>query len=576
MTLLTIDKVQNTKSSHLGLDPTGLTATSAASAPTATSATFVAPAAVAVAATAATAATAAPVPLAELTEMQASRFLAQASMGASRAEIARVKAQGLSGWIDGQLAMPQSQSRWDWLVSKRAVASKGKRGYLFDSCNWKKFIFSPDTLRQRMTMVLSEILVVNVDQFSAGGWKVFTGASYLDLLEANAFGNYRELLGKISVSTAMGSYLTFKGNVKYNPVTGAMPDENYAREIMQLFSIGLVQLNLDGSPQLLNGKEVETYTMDDVTGLARVFTGWDYDMKNLNNRDKPDYIRRPMAQRSDRHETGASTFLNRTIPSGLNGQASLNMALDVLFAHQNVAPFISKQLIQKLVTSNPSPSYIRRVATVFNNDGKGVKGNLAAVIKAILLDNEARDDSQAMSATNTTFGKQREPILRFVAWSRAYSASSTNDTWAINKTSSPGTELAQSPLHSPSVFNFYRPGYVPPNSAIANARLVAPEFQLTNETTVAGYINYMQAAVSNGVGDVKPDYTSLLPKADDVQALLSEINLVLAAGQIANSTMILIKNAVGSMPSGTKAARYNRIYASLTLVLAAPEFIVLK
>jgi uncharacterized protein (DUF1800 family) len=516
-------------------------------------------------------------PAVELTEMQASRFLAQASMGATRAEIASVKKQGLSTWIDAQMAMPQSMSRFDWLVSKGFDAPDNRFGNsgVFDSASWKKIISAPDTLRQRVTLALSEILVVAIDGLNAVGWKAFVAASHLDLLESNAFGNYRDLLGKVSTSAAMGEYLTFRGNLKYNPITGAMPDENYAREIMQLFSIGLVQLNLDGSLQLPDGKAVETYSLSDITGLARIFTGWDFNPQD-EYKTSPNFARRPMVQIAGRHETGPSTFLNTTIPAGLDGQTSLNMTLDVLFAHQNIAPFISKQFIQKLVTSNPSPAYIKRIAAVFKNDGTGVKGNLAAVIRAILLDSEARDDGQVMSATNTTFGKQREPILRFAAWARAYGASTTTDTWSINDTSDPGKKLAQSPLRSPSVFNFFSPGYVPPNSAIANASLVAPEFGLTNETTVAGYINYMQNTVSNGQNDVKPDYTSLQAIADDAQSLINEINLVLAAGQITNPTLALIKNAIGSMPSGTATYRNNRIYAALTLVLAAPEFIVLK
>ena len=371
----------------------------------------------------------------------------------------------------------------------------------------------------------------------------------------------------------MGEYLTFRGNVKYNPTTGAMPDENYAREIMQLFSIGLVMLNLDGTLQLANGQQVETYTLTDITGLARIFTGWDFDLQGKDT-STPDFLNRPMIQIASRHETGASTFLNTTIPAGLDGATSMNQALDWIFAHQNVAPFISKQLIQKLVTSNPSPAYVQRVATVFNNDGNGVKGNLSAVISAILLDTEARAD--VADASSTSFGKQREPILRFTTWARAYNANSPSDAWAIGDTTNPATKLGQSPLRSPTVFNFFRPGYVPPNSGISNASLVAPEFQLTNESSVVGYVNFMQSAVSSGIGDMKADYSSLLPMADNAQNLVNELNTVIAAGQISAANVTLIVNAITSMPSGTDPTRYNRIYAALTMVLAAPEFIVLK
>jgi uncharacterized protein (DUF1800 family) len=333
-----------------------------------------------------------------------------------------------------------------------------------------------------------------------------------------------------------------------------------------------VQLNLDGTPQIINGAPQYTYGQDDVTGLARVFTGWDFDMQGMDS-STPDFLHRPMKQIPSRHESGASSFLGTTIPAGLDGVAALQMTLDTIFAHPNVAPFISRQLIQRLVTSNPSPAYVTRVATVFNNDGTGVKGNLQAVISAILLDAEARSDS---NASNISFGKLREPMLRFTGWARAYNAASASDAWGIGNTSDPASRLGQSPQRSPSVFNFFRPGYVPPNSSIASASLVAPEFQITNESSVVGYVNFMQHVVSKGIGDVVADYTSLQTLADNAPALLTELNTVLAAGQIGATNLAMMSNAVATMATGTTATRSNRIYAALTLVLAAPEFIVQK
>jgi uncharacterized protein (DUF1800 family) len=216
---------------------------------------------------------------------------------------------------------------------------------------------------------------------------------------------------------------------------------------------------------------------------------------------------------------------------------------------------------------------VQRVATVFLDNGKGVKGDLKAVIRAVLLDDEARNSSNVSS---TTFGKLREPMLRFVGWARAYGATSPSDAWAVGDTSDPSSRLGQSPLRSPTVFNFFRPGYTPPNSPIGTAALVAPEFQITNESSVVGYINYMQAVVANGVGDVKADYTALVPLADNAQSLLNELNLVLAAGQIDATTLAALKAALDSLPSGTATTRNNRIYAALVLVLAAPQFLVQK
>lgn len=514
-----------------------------------------------------------PVPI---SAAEAARFLMQASMGASSSQIAHVQSVGYAAWLDEQFALSASGSRWDWLISKGFDAATYKNSQAgFDASAWRKLISAPDTLRQRVTFALSEIIVVSINGLVGGaGWKAFGAAGFLDMLEANCFGDYRNLLQLVSTSPAMGLYLTFRGNVKYNPVTGALPDENYAREVMQLFSVGLLQLNTDASPKTQNGAQVETYGLDDITGLARVFTGWDFDLAG-GNVSTPEFMRRPMLQIASRHETGASSFLGSTVPAGLTGAEALKMALDIIFTHPNVAPFISRQLIQRLVTSNPAPAYIARVTAVFNNDGNGVKGNLKAVIKAILLDDEARNKS---NISNPQFGKVREPILRFMAWARAFNASSATDTWSIGDTSDPAKKLGQSPSRSPTVFNFFRPGYVPPNSTIATAALVAPEFQITNESSVVGYVNFMQNAVAHtgGVGDLLADYSSLLPLADNAATLLDEINLLLAAGQVSDATMSILRSAVGSMASGTDANRNKRIYAALTLVLATPEFIVLK
>ncbi len=511
-----------------------------------------------------------------ITDSEAARFLAQASMGASRAQIARVQALGYSGWIDEQLSVPGNGTRWDWLVAKgfNDISYRNSQAG-FDSTAWRKLISSPDTLRQRFTLALSEIIVVSIDGLIGGGWKAFGAAGWLDMLEANCFGNYRDLLQMVSTSPAMGQYLTFRGNAKYNAQTGAMPDENYARELMQLFSIGLLELKLNGTPRQQDGKNIETYDLTDITGLARIFTGWDFDLAG-GKADKPDFLHRPMTQVPARHETDASTFLDKTVAAGLSGADALTAALNIIFAHDNVGPFISRQLIQRLVTSNPSTGYVSRVATVFNDDGSGTaskKGNLKAVLKAILLDDEARKPA---NLSDPQFGKLREPMLRFLAWARAYNVTATNDTWNLGNTSDPATRLGQSPLRSPSVFNYFRPGYVPPNTSIAAATLVAPEFQITNESSVVGYVNYMQRAVSTGISDLVPDYSSLMPLAETAPALLDEINLVLAAGQLSAATLQNLSTAVDSMPRGTDTRRKQRIYAALTLVLAAPEFIVLK
>ena len=387
---------------------------------------------------------------ATISDMEASRFLAQASMGANRDEIARVQSLGYSGWLDAQFALPQSTSRWDRLVSNGFNAATNRNSESgFDAASWCKLLSAPDTLRQRVALALSEILVVGIDGTS-GGWRAFAAAHYQDILENNAFGNYRKLLEDVTLSPAMGEWLTYRGNVKANSSTGSLPDENYAREIMQLFTIGLVQLNSDGTTKLIGGAPRYTCTQADVMGLARVWTGWDWNFAG-GDATTPDFQGRPMKQKPSRCETGEKTFLGTTIPAGTDGKTSMGIALDTLFNHPNIAPFVSKQLIQRLVTSNPSPAYAARVVNVFNNDGKGIKGNLRAVVKAILLDLEARSPARNNSPS---FGKLREPILRFSNWARAYGATSASGAWVRCTTYCPGTacggcSIGSSPVAKP-------------------------------------------------------------------------------------------------------------------------------
>ncbi|MDB5874854.1 MAG: hypothetical protein JWQ07_4296 [Ramlibacter sp.] len=500
---------------------------------------------------------------------EAARFLAQATLGANKAQVAAVQASTYSTWIDAQFAAPVSQAHYDWLVAKGYTDEAYRNNSVgLDNTIWRKLISGTDPLRQRMVLALSEICVVSVLGV-ATPWRQFAIGNYLDILEANAFGNYRTLLGQVTLSTAMGYYLTYRGNAKANSL-GSQPDENYARELMQLFTIGLLQLQPDGTPTA-----TETYGASDVSQLARVFTGWDLDTSGLSQPLPPDVHRRPMAQVGSRYETGSKTFLGTTIPVGTDAVTCLNTALDTLFAHPNLPPFVSRQLIQRLVTSNPSAPYVGRVAAVFANNGSGVRGDLRAVLRAILLDIEARDSVNLSSAS---FGKVREPVVRFLNWARGFGAVSAADGWSVGDLSNPATKLGQSPMRSGSVFNFFRPGYVPPNTPIASAALAAPELQITTESSIAGYVNFMQKAVSgSGIGDTRADYTSsLVPLATDSAALLAEINLVIAADQVSSGTLATLKTALDSINVVTDAGKLNRVHAALTLVMAAPEYIVQK
>lgn len=496
---------------------------------------------------------------------QAARFLGQAATGASKANVDAVAAQGYEAWLDAQLAMPRAISHWDWLVQAGYATTATRDNTTgFDPVMWRQLISSADQLRQRVGMALLDFLVVGVDGINLS-WRQFAMAAYVDLLWDNAFGNFRTLLQAISTNAAMGSFLTFLGNRKANPATGAVPDENYARELMQLFTIGLLRLNNDGTPQ--GGGTAETYTQDDITGLARVFTGW-----NLANNDNttPDRLRLPMTNNAGQHETGVKTFLGTTIPAGTAGPASLTAALDTIFAHANLPPFVCKQLIRRLVTSNPSPAYVARISAVFMNNGSGVRGDLRAVVRAILLDTEARTETAA-----TSYGKLREPVMRLTAWARAFNANSPSGAWAIGDTSSQANRLGQSPGRSPSVFNFFRPGYTPPNTPIATANLVAPEFQITNEPSVIAYVNYMAGLIVNGAGDFRPDYTEMVALAGNSQALCDEVDLLLGA-RLGDAAKVSIRAAIDAIPTTATNASLNRVYTAVLLTLASPDFLVQK
>ena len=485
---------------------------------------------------------------------QAARFLAQASFGADDASIKAVVASGYSRWIDEQYARPQTLHR-SYLESviDPALPQQVFRDAVLDSF-WRQAITGADQLRQRVAFALSEIFVVS--QVSAPVNQRPRGlADYLDMLGREGFGSFRSLIERVSLHPIMGLYLSHLRNQKEDPATGRVPDENYAREVMQLFTIGLYKLNGDGSVKLDGkGQRIPTYSNDDVMGLARVFTGFSWagpDTSNqrfLGGRADPDRDVLPMQPYPQFHSIAEKRFLGAVIPAGTGPTDSLRIALDTLASHPNVGPYFGRQLIQRLVTSNPSPGYVRRVAAAFDDNGSGVRGDMKAV-------------------------------LRLAAWARAFKATSVSGAYRIRDTSDPSTRLGQTPLRSPSVFNFFRPGYVPPNTQIAAAGLVAPEFQITGETSVAGYLNYMRGVITSGAGagaDVRASYADEIALAADPQQLVDRVALLLAANQLSETTRNMIRDAVAAIRPTTANAMPNRARLAIFLVLASPEFIVIS
>lgn len=527
---------------------------------------------------------------------EAARFLTQASFGPTPSQIDWVRLHGYPAWIKVQMEAGRTPHRayLDAIQVSFAGTENSVSQTHFRESFWAQAIAGPDQLRQRAAYALSQIFVVSfVDGGLSGQVRGVT--SYYDLLGEHAFGNYRELLEAVSKHPMMGLYLSSLRNQKED-AKGRVADENYAREIMQLFSIGLYELNPDGSYK--GGTPTETYTHDDIKGLAKVFTGWSwYAGPNMADRTdsrfnggnaNADRDWMPMQAYNKFHSVSEKTFLGKTIPAATTATADaegdMEIALDHLFNHPNVGPFFGKLLIQRMVTSNPSPAYVGRVAAAFNDNGQGVRGDLKAVFKAVLLDPEAR----TFDASSTSYGKVREPVLRLSSLLRALNARSTTGRFiGIDDTDNATSSLGQTVLKSPTVFNFYRPGYTPPNSAVATANLVAPELQLTNEVSVAGYLNYIRSkwVQANKDRDIQPDFAPLIALADDPAALVDRINLLLMSGQmtpalrdlvIAGVTGRTIPAATSSNAAAVQTAKDERARIAVMLTMASPDYLIQK
>lgn len=539
----------------------------------------------------------------------AARFLIQAAFGpdadsAADADIIpenveEVMALGFEGWIDQQLARPVTclLPFVDWagveanipqFYTDRKEAAWWHRAMGVTNLYPGGPAAQPDPLRQRMGFALSQIFVIS-DRLESLGVSPDGMATYYDQLLTNAFGSYRELLSDVSTHPCMGVYLSHLMNRKADPALNRFPDENYAREIMQLFSIGLWELNQDGTRRLgTNGLPIATYDNGDITELARVFTGLGYGGTNANGFfGAPQNLRDRMKMWDVEHDCGAKTLLNGfAIPArtasnpdtGAAGWEDLEDALDSLFWHTNVAPFIGRQLIQRFVTSNPGTGYIARVAAAFNDNGSGSRGDLGAVLKAILLDPEARDPA---AIHDPAFGKQREPFLRVVNFGRAFNAASAEGIYPLD---SFYMDHYQEPLKAPSVFNFYLPQYQPPG-AVSAAGLVGPEFQILNAGSAISAPNYYYGAVRGGLHrwgsgiatrTVKLDLAQETNLVTDVDALVRRLDLGLTGGTLEPRTFQIVREAVERVSTGTWDWQNERAYLAIYLVVTSPEFCVMR
>jgi len=488
----------------------------------------------------------------DTTDNTAARFLNQATFGATSTAIAELQAQGYQGWINNQMAMAPSthMAYMDWIGSQFPITFVYNEDGSYSQTDtdyeqrhrreafWDRATRQPDQLRQRTAYALSQIFVISDDNDYVYGAPL--GATgYYDMLVNQAFGNYRDLLEDVTLHPLMGNYLSSFRNPKPDPILGVRPDENYAREVMQLFSIGLWKLHQDGSLVLdETGRPIPTYNQFDITGMAHVFTGWAYqsDDPNANFWYGPRDDINPMMQYPPYHDTGEKHIIdNIVIPAGQTGEQDLDMALDVLFNHPSTGPFIARQLIQRLVTANPSRAYIYRVAGAFADNGAGVRGDLGAVVEAILMDYEARHPNPA-AATN--FGHLKEPVLRMTHLMRAFdfTVPASNDGrisihWTDNN-------LNQGVLNAPSVFNFYEPAYSPPGLLSARG-LAGPEFQIADETKVIQLANYFYPILfgqglhwsqTRGTLDLSEEIS--IYQNSGINGLLNHLDTLLCNGQI--------------------------------------------
>jgi len=542
-----------------------------------------------------------PTALTPQTDAEAARFALRAGLSVSPSDISQMRSIGFEPWLDREINQAIERTAEQFLSSLGFEQINDDRWFFrrdaADYMIWNQLLTGSNSVRKRAALALSEFFVVSLNNLQL--WPSTAIGAYWDILKSNAFGNFRNLLEEITLNAAMGIFLNTLGNQKADPATGRVPDENFGREVMQLFSIGLFELNIDGSVVTNGaGEPVETYTNEDVTGIAKVFTGYHYNFSgdiqfssppSQPNLDIPEarLLRNPMSADpalrppfgEDTHSVEEKAFLGTTIPAGTGPEETLRIALDTLFEHPNVGPFFGKQMIQRLVTSNPSAAYVQRVAEAFNDNGSGVRGDLRAVFKAVLLDPEALAES---ALDDPRFGKLREPMLRFAQWGRTFGAQSETGFWLMRDLSERSNRLSQSPLRSPSVFNFFRPGYTPANSQASANDLLAPEFQLVNETTAASYINFIERSIDGRGGwmfDVKATYADELPIAHDTAALVDRLDLLLTANQLSQFSRDTITDALEAQPvaqSADEETKLRQIYRAVMLVMASNDYLIQK
>lgn len=509
-------------------------------------------------------------------DVDSSRFLAQTTFGPTIQSIQELNTYSdFNAWIDWQMGLPTSLTE-----PYTRENSNGSNRAARHEAWWNNALSQPDQLRQRVAFALSQLFVVSdVDYLLANNQ--YGMANYYDMLSRNAFGNYRTLLGEVTLHPVMGTYLSMVRNERADTINNIRPDENYAREVLQLFSIGLFELNNRGEAVPADNP-TPAYTQNQVEEFARVFTGWNY--PNVSSWETPNLgaegvFTNPMVPDDRFHDFGSKSLLNgRIAPEGLSMREDLDFALDTIFQHPNVGVLVSRHLIQRLITSNPSPEYVERMTNVFNNNGNGTRGDLGALVKAILLDGEARQGH----LNNPDFGKLREPVVRLAHYWRALDGTPGPLAEGVHNT--PNFTLqrldemsGQAVMKSPSVFNFYKPDH----TIVPGGRTLAPEMQIMSEANLASTHNNYHHLVYrfNDRSDLSDDnprvtvanFQPLVEIAGNPDQLLDWYNLVFFSGGMPDSMRQTLYDYMLTLPADD-AGRFARVQDSLFMIMVAPQF----
>jgi uncharacterized protein (DUF1800 family) len=486
------------------------------------------------------------------------RFLEQSSFGPSAEQVNQLQQAGFDSLLQSQFATPASA--YPAPAATDMGLGKVQQQFFFNAVN------NPDQLRQRMAFALNEIWVVGENKVSDP-----TGyTNYIQALTNDGLGNYYSVMKDVTLTAAMGHWLDMVNNDK--PGTGQHANENYARELMQLFTLGLNQLNPDGTPVLdSTGNPIPTYTQDDVMALGRALTGWTYPTQPGQTLQKhnPEYYGGPMVPFESNHDTGAKTLLGQSVAAGQSAEQELDSVLTIIFNHPNMPPFIGKQLIEKLVTSNPSPVYVQRVAQAFtsgkfNSYGSGKRGDMQATVAAILLDAEARRGDLA-TTTDPNDGKLREPVIMMVSVARAFHAASDGSGFE-----SRGAGMSEDIFNSGSVFNFF-----PPDNLIPQTTLNGPEFAIFNTNTSLARVNFINSIVYGSISSgTKLDF-SPVTNAGTPDQMVAWLNNLLLHGAMSDSMKQSILTAIAAITTATPPSATdltNQAKAAIYLVTSSSQY----